>query len=406
MVVKSVSLFGRELFRVERNRAGQYSYSFLDGSTYVDNGKYLDMYLTNPVLSTIVNFGANYYAQMKITHLDKSGKEIENSPYTNLLYNPNYFQSKEDFFYQQSVFLDVSGTDFIYQRKAFTNDIPKALYNLIPSEIDLQKVDKLNKFIITDKDRKALEEKTIKYTLDDTEYQLPLRDLIPTYDLANGLTKNSLFTSPSRVKAVAKILHNINENLDAKCINLQMSRKYIGLNNNDGNKAQIQDADRKSVERAIESKNLLLTNAGIDVKHLVSDMKRLYLDEQYSSDFNKVLLAFGMNKNVLDISDKNSGLNNSGSLVDSALINYIQNTTQNRADNTMNSIAQSLGLFERGEKLKASYDHLPVMQSVINEKIKTLTEFQNMVKIAKENGTMQDAEAIAKTKELMQKLNL
>ena len=46
------------------------------------------------------------------------------------------------------------------------------------------------------------------------------------------------------------------------------------------------------------------------------------------------------------------------------------------------------------------------MQSVINEKIKTLTEFQNMVKIAKENGTMQDAEAIAKTKELMQKLNL
>jgi hypothetical protein len=135
-------------------------------------------------------------------------------------------------------------------------------------------------------------------------------------------------------------------------------------------------------------------------------MKRLYLDEQYSSDFNKVLLAFGLNKNVLDISDKNSGLNNSGSLVDSALINYIQNTIQNRADNTMNSLAQSWGLFERGEKLKASYDHLPVMQSVINEKIKTLTEFQNMVKIAKENGTINDAEAIQKTKELMLKLNL
>lgn len=406
VVNKLFNYFGYAPMRVERNRIGQFSYTFLDGSTYVDNGKYLDMYITNPVLSTIVNFGANYYAQMKITHLDKSGKEIENSPYTNLLYNPNYFQSKEDFFYQQSVFLDVSGNDFIYQRKAFTNDIPKALYNLIPSEIDLQKIERLNNFIITDKDKKAIEEKTIKYTLDNTEYQLPLRDLIPTFDLSNGLTKNSLLTSPSRVKAVAKILHNINENLDSKTINLQMSRKYIGLNNNDGNKAQIQDSDRKSVERAIETKNLLLTNAGIDVKHLVSDMKRLYLDEQYSSDFNKVLLAFGLNKNVLDISDKNSGLNNSGSLVDSALINYIQNTIQNRADNTMNSLAQSWGLFERGEKLKASYDHLPVMQSVINEKIKTLTEFQNMVKIAKENGTINDAEAIQKTKELMLKLNL
>ena len=72
----------------------------------------------------------------------------------------------------------------------------------------------------------------------------------------------------------------------------------------------------------------------------------------------------------------------------------------------MNSLAQSWGLFERGEKLKASYDHLPVMQSVINEKIKTLTEFQNMVKIAKENGTINDTEAIQKTKQLMLKLNL
>jgi hypothetical protein len=72
----------------------------------------------------------------------------------------------------------------------------------------------------------------------------------------------------------------------------------------------------------------------------------------------------------------------------------------------MNSLTSQWGLFERGEKLKASYDHLPVMQSVINEKIKTLTEFQNMVKIAKENGTMNDAEATQKTKELMVKLNL
>ena len=402
MVVKSISLFGRELFRVERNRQGQFSYTFLDGSTFVDNGKYLDMYLTNPVLSTIVNFGANYYSQMKITHLDKSGKEVENSPYVKLLYNPNYFQSKEDFFYQQGVFLDVSGTDFIYQRKAFANEVPKAIYNLIPTEIDLQKIDKLNKFVITNKDKKAIEDKTIKYTLDDKDYQLPLRDLIPTYDLTNGLVKNSMLTSPSRVKSVAKILYNINENVNSKGVNLQMTQKYVGLNNNDGNKAQIQDGDKTSIERAISNKNLLLTNAGIDFKHLVSDMKRLYLDEQYASDFNKVLLAFGMNKNVINPFEKDSTFENQNQ----GLVSYIQNTIQNRADNTMNSLSQSWGLFSIGEKLKASYDHLPIMQSVINEKIKTLTEFQNMVKIAKENGTMNDADAITKTKELMLKLNL
>lgn len=403
MIVKSISLFGRELFRVERNRSGDFSYSFLDGSNYIDNGKYLDLYLTNPVLSTVVNFAANYYAQMKITHLDSNGKTIENSPYVNLLNNPNYFQSKQDFFYQQSVFLDVSGTNLIYQPKTFRNDLtPVAIYNLIPTEIDFQKIEKLNRFVLSKKDKQAIEEKTIKYTLDQTEYQIELKEMIATFDLSNGLTKNSLFTSPNRVKAVAKILNNINENINSKGLNLQMSQKYIGLNNNDGNKAQIQTDDRINIETAISKKNLLLTNAGIDVKHLVSDMKRLYLDEQYGSDFNKVLLAFGMNKNVINPFEKDSTFENQNQ----GLISYIQNTIQNRADNTMNSIAQSWGLFERGEKLKASYNHLPVMQSVINEKIKTLTDFQNMLKIAKENGTIDDSDAKQKTKDLIINLGL
>lgn len=406
IVNKLFNYLGYTPMRVERNRQGVFTYTFLDGNTFVDNGKYLDMYLTNPVLSTIVNFGAQYYSQMRITHLDSQGNEVKNSPYIKLLNTPNYFQSKEDFFYQQKVFLDVSGNDLIYQIKAFTNDIPKALYNLIPSEIDYNNVHKISKFIVTEQDKKAYGEKHIIYKLDNTDYNIKLRDIIPTYDLANGLVQNSFIQSPSRVKAVAKILNNINENVNSKGINLQMSAKYVGLNQNDGNRAQIQDGDRTSIERAISLKNLLLTNAGIDFKHLVSDMKRLYLDEQYTADFAKVLLQFGLNKQILDISDKSNGLNNSGSLINSGLISYIQNTIQQTADNTMNSLAQTWGLFERGESLRASYDHLPVMQSVINEKIATLTEFQNLVKIGIENGTIDVAEAKKKSKELMFKIGM
>lgn len=406
IVNKLFNYLGYTPMRVERNRQGVFTYTFLDGNTFVDNGKYLDMYLTNPVLSTIVNFGAQYYSQMRITHLDSQGNEVKNSPYIKLLNTPNYFQSKEDFFYQQKVFLDVSGNDLIYQIKAFTNDIPKALYNLIPSEIDYNNVHKISKFIVTEQDKKAYGEKHIIYKLDNTDYNIKLRDIIPTYDLANGLVQNSFIQSPSRVKAVAKILNNINENVNSKGINLQMSAKYVGLNQNDGNRAQIQDGDRTSIERAISLKNLLLTNAGIDFKHLVSDMKRLYLDEQYTADFAKVMLQFGLNKQILDISDKSNGLNNSGSLINSGLISYIQNTIQQTADNTMNSLSQTWGLFERGESLRASYDHLPVMQSVINEKIATLTEFQNMVKIGIENGTIDVAEAKKKSKELMFKIGM
>lgn len=401
-VVKSIKLFGRELLRVERNRLGEFSYTYLDGSTFSDNGKYLELYIKNPILSTIVNLRADIYAQMKIEHLDKNDKVIENSAYTNLLYNPNYFQSKEDFFYQQMVFLSVSGNDYIYQQKAFANDLPKAIYNLIPSEIDFCKVNKVNKFIVTEKDKKAFGEQKIKYTLDNMEYDLKLSEIIPLYDLTNGLIKNSFVQSPSRVKSIATILNNIEQNLASKNINLQMSQKYIGLNKNDGNLAQIKDDDRKDITRKIADKSLILTNGGIDIKHLVSDMKRLYLDEQFADDANKCLLAFGMNKDVLNYFAKDSTFENQ----EKGIIKYIQNSIQNTADNTMNSLSSQWGLLEKGEKLKASYSHLPVMQSIMVDKINNFRMLQETIKIGLENQTLTPQEAKELSDEFKNNLGL
>jgi len=403
MVVKSISLLGRELIRVERNRAGQFSYSFMDGgNTFAYSDKYLDMSLTNPVLMTIIALRARLYSQMEIKHVNSSGVVIENSPYVKLLSSPNYFQSKEDFFFQQMWFLSAVGNDYIYQKKAFINDVPKAIYNLIPSDIDINNQHKLNKFIVTDKDKKAFGERKIKYTLDDTVYDLQLSDIIPLYDLSNGLTSNSFFQSQSRVKGVAKILSNIEENLASKNINLQMSKKYLSKNESTGNEAQIQAGDRTDIENKLDRKNLVVTNANIDVKHLVSDMKRLYLDEQFADDANKCLLAFEMNKNVLNFFAKDSTFDNQSQ----GIISYIQNSIQTTAKNTMNSLSQQWLLLERGERLVASYDHLASMQPVVNDKIKSFGEMQYALKVAIENQTLTNAEAKKMSDEFKLKLGL
>jgi len=300
-IVKSIlSRFGYQPI-VERNRAGVFTYMFLDGGNdFVNNEKYLELSLNNPVLMTIVALRSRLYSQMDIKHVNSKGVVIENSPYVKLLNSPNFFQSKEDFFFQQMWFLSTAGTDFIYRKKAFTNDLPKALYNLVPSEIDFNEAHKLSKFIVTEKDKKAFGERKIKYTLDSTTYELSLAELIPLYDLSNGLTNNAFFQSQSRVKGIAKILNNIDQNIKSKSVNLQFSQKYLSKNESTGNEAQIQAPDRTDIERKLDSKNLIVTNANIDVKHLVSDMKRLYLDEQFADDANKCLLAFEMNKNVLN----------------------------------------------------------------------------------------------------------
>jgi len=403
MVEKSIKLFGRTIFQVERNRAGEFSYQFLDGGNdFVNSDKYLAMSLDNPVLMTICAIRSALYSQMEIRHIDSNGKVIENSPYIKLLQQPNYFQSQNDWLFQQMWFLSTAGTNFILERKAFLNDVPKAIFNLIPSEIDLNKAHKLDKFIVTDKDKKAFGERRIKYTLDSTQYDLKLSELIPLYDLSNGLINNSFFTSESRVKGVCKVLQNIDENLRSKNKNLKMSQKYLAKNSSDGNEAQILDNDRKDIYSKLEVNSTIITNRNIDVKHLVSDMKRLYLDEQFADDANKVLLAFEMSKNVLNYFAKDSTFENQNQ----GLISYIQNSIQTTAKNTMNSLSSQWGLFERGEKLIASYDHLACMQSVVNDKIKSFTEMQNAIKLGLENQTLDIATAKKMSDEFKTKLGL
>jgi hypothetical protein len=402
-VVKSVSLFGKEFLRVERNRAGQFSYEWLGGGNNFAYGEeYLKLSLENPVLMTIIALRSRLYSQMEIKHVNSEGKVIENSPYVKLLSSPNYFQSKEDFFFQQMWFLSSSGTDFIYQIKAFTNDIPKAIYNLIPSDIDLNDSHKVKKFIVTEKDKKAFGERQIKYTLDGETFDLKLSDLIPLYDLSNGLTCNSFFQSPSRVKGIIKPLSNISENLKSKNINLQMSQKYLSKNESNGNEAQIQQTDRDSIESKLDRKNLIVTNANIDVQHLVTNMKNLYLDEQFADDANKCLLSFEMNKNVLNYFAKDSTFDNQSQ----GVISYIQNSIQTTAKNTMNSLSQQWGLFEKGERLIANYDHLAVMQPVVNDKIASFMEMQNAIKLGLENKTLTEQEAVKMSNEFKVKLGL
>ena len=350
---------------------------------------------------TIIALRSRLYSQMEIKHY-KGDKLVENSPYVKLLSNPNYFQTKEDFFFQQMWFLSSAGTDFVYQIKAFTNDIPKALYNLIPTDVDLKDAHKVNKFIVTEKDKKAFGERIIKYTLDDKVYDLKLSELIPLYDLSNGLTNNSFFQSQSRVKGISKVLSNIDENLKSKNINLQMSQKYLAKNESNGNEAQIQPGDRTDIETKLDRRNLVISNANVNVQHLVNDFKKLFLDEQFADDANKCLLAFEMNKNVLNFFAKDSTFDNQSQ----GIISYIQNSIHTTAKNTLNSLSQQWGLLEIGERLVASYDHLAVMQPVVNDKIASFTEMQNAIKIAIENKTLTEQEAKRMSDEFKLKLGL
>ena len=364
--------WGNKKTIVERDRNGNWTYNWLDQSGFTNSEKYLEISLRNPVLLAIISLRAKIYSQMKITHFNSSDKPIENSPILKLFKQPNYFQSQEDFFFQQMWFLSSNGTNLTYKVDALKET--KALFNLIPSEVDLNKTNKVKSFLYTKKEFEAYGERKIKYALDGQSIDIKIKDLIPTYDLANGLKCDSLMQSPSRLKGLSKTIENIEENLLSKNTNLKMSGKYLMASQGDGNEAQIQQDDRKDIFSKIARKSLLITNANIKAQHLVSDMKRLYLDEQFSNDALTCLLAFDMSKDILNyFSNGSSTYENK----EKAMLDYLQNSIQSDANNTMNSFSSSLGLLDKGEYLNASYDHLPVMQSVMKTKIETLQAYIN-----------------------------
>ena len=366
------SFFSGKEVTVERDRSGNFTYSFLDQTGFSNSTAYLEKSLTNPVLLAIIALRSKIYSQMKITHLNASGKPIENSDVLKLFKQPNFFQSQEDFFFQQMWFMSAVGTNYTYKINALAKT--KAIYNLIPSDIKLNDTEKIKSFITTKAELKAFGEKKIIYKLDGQETNIALKDIIPTYDLANGLTCNSFMSAPSRLKGISKTIENIEENLLSKNVNLKMSQKYLMASQGDGNEAQIQESDRKDIFSKIASKSLLITNANIKAQHLVSDMKRLFLDEQFSNDALTCLNAFEMTKDILNyFSNGSSTYENK----EKAMLDYIQNSIQNDANNTMNSFASSLGLIDNNESLVASYNHLPVMQLVMKAKIDTLKAYQD-----------------------------
>ena len=366
------NFWGGKSINVERDRTGAFTYSFLDQNGFANSTKYLELSLTNPVLLAIIALRCKIYSQMKITHLNAAGKPIENSQIIKLLKQPNYFQSQEDFFFQQMWFLSATGTNLTYKVNALQET--KSIYNLVPSETNLNNTHKVKSFISTKAELEAYGEKKIIYTLEGQTFEIKIKDLIPTYDLANGLTCNSLMSSPSRLKGISKTVENIEENLLSKNVNLKMSRKYLMASQGDGNAVQIQQKDREDITKKISAKSLLITNANIKAQHLVSDMKKLFLDEQFSNDALTCLLAFDMSKDILNyFSNGSSTFDNK----EKAMLDYVQNSIQNDANNTMNSFESSFGLIDKGESLKASYDHLPVMQIVMKTKIETLQMYIN-----------------------------
>lgn len=329
---------------------------------------------SSPIVMASIQLIAGYFSRVRFTD-----GGAEDSPLIELLKRPNIYESQDDFL-RKFIWYKYSG-GFMYMRPIEvvrgTRDIKKVkyLYNLKPSLIEFPE-DFCSKLPETISEAKEELEKTFWYDRYGQNMVLTFRDIMPFYDLANGLQQvgqlQNNWVSPSRLDALREPITNIEKAFAAKNIVISSNGKEMFINRTAGKMATIpmSEKEKKSILNKLNTKlglgkgrdRSIITNSDIAWQSLHIRLKELGLDESVIADATMILTAFGIPPELISVSGSSSTFENQAK----AIINFVQSRIQvdvNDFCSTFNS--------RYGTKLEGSFDHLPIMRE--NEKSKALS---------------------------------
>lgn len=332
------------------------------------NDANLKMSLNNPVTGTLINIRADFLSKFNYFEIDDNGDKKEVSDFNTLIENPNPYQSKEDFI-KEFEWL-VLNFGWCYQLPYGATGLKTSyMYNLSPANITFNK--QLKRSIIQkSSDVKELDKHSFTYKDLDTDLNLSLKEIIPFYDMANGLTGNPL-TSPSRIDSIRKQTQNISiasdaQNIMTKTIGREMIYKEK-QSNQMSNAMPLADSDKKDMESKFQNygagtgKNrTVVLNREMGWKALHSPNSDLGFEEIISLNANLIGQALQVPNSVYKAYMQGDTFENQNQ----GLLGFLQGTMQARADN----LARSWGAFF-GIKIKASCEHLPVMAQIEETKV-------------------------------------
>ncbi len=374
-----MSIFSKILNSIGYTRYSDGSHWYVDKTnTTFAGGDNLALALENPVLSAVLNIRANSLSKVKFYVEEKNGDKNFDDPSLDLIKNPNTFQSKEDFLKQYEWMRCAYG--WVYQKPfgavAFT---PDALFNLNPSKIDFSSDIKTSSPWTQDDINKYLD-KTFRYTEGDSHTVVKLNDIIPFYDIANGLKDcdTSAITSPSKITALIKQLSNIALASDAENVVIQTNgREMIFSDTGSDTSKTFGDShvpmgkeDKQDISSKLNNKFLMKSGS---TRTLTPDKKLgwipmnikagdLGLHESINANASLVTQAFGVSNEIYQSHKTGATFENQ----EQAEIKFYQNVIQPVADDLASSWTSKFG--DKNRPFRATFEHLPMMQTIEDKK--------------------------------------
>ncbi len=336
----------------------------------LDNQKLLEYFVSVPQLYMAISMKAKMFSNMNLRVVNNAKVDVVND-YSQLISKPNFHQSQKEFLIQTKVFRELFGNEFIHGLKPVGFPYPDQLNTLDPSRLSVNDTD------INSQDPLFLQSEMpeFNYIFQDNKKRYPIssKDVIHINNPAESqITFKSSIIGMSDVSPLIQALNNIKGAYESRGM-LIHHRGALGiLTNNskdaagatlamdDDEKTQLQ-SDYQKYGTLKSQYQMLLTNLDLNYTQMSKNPKELMLFEEIEDDFQTILGAFGLRRELFPTTKGTTFENQK----EATKATY-ENTIMPEAAEWVSALDNYFD--NKGFKTIADYAHLSVFDSDLKER--------------------------------------
>jgi HK97 family phage portal protein len=320
-----------------------------------------EIYMTTPQLYSVIQRKGYLLSSGVWKHYDKNGEEIKDSEVVKLLDNPNPLLNGRDYIRQWNENKSIHGNNYEYLNRIIGSEIPATLFNIEPFKIEIETTGKYYK-------------------------QTDIEGIIKQYRLVYGNTTEDIFEpseinhtkipngqNPIKGDSPMRAVHMPISNIRAAYAfrNVIMSKHgALGILSNGSASPEgaipLTPKERTRIEKQYQKTygldnnqlQVIMSNSKLEWQAMSYPTKDLMLFEEVEADFKAIIDAYGLNDNIFSREKASTFTNLAEGLrqaYESTIIPESEEISLNRT--------RIFGLQEKGECVKLTYDHIPVLQA-------------------------------------------
>ena len=327
---------------------------------YHDVKAKIDAVLSSPAAMTIFSLNCDLFSLGEIIIKDLDGNILDEHPLYDILDNPNFFESKEDFLWDYMFWLMIGNANlYIDSKNDYTNN---SLYFLNNGKINypdamLRDADKI---FTSKRNAQNFVKHNIEYIYENgTRREIPYEKIVHFADTTT--TTKAWFNAPSKLDALYKVISNSELSLDAKNIELMFNGKYMvagKVGETDITKTMMMPDEKRDIEHKTLSDNpVTAVRSMVDIKKFVDNLSTDKMDKTFYSDVYTIGRMYNIPKDVIEAYLQNGSTYENKKF---ATADHVDYSLMPKGNQLLNRLLKYFGF----ENVTACIDwgHLPFMQ--------------------------------------------